>query len=1670
MNTLVVPPSPNWYESSILACAPDNTVIYGARNDLVLIENSDVPNQASKVDIISRAHSQKILSVHINKNWGKPNKFVVSVSEDKIIKVWNVETLKKHASHNEHLAHSKVVGANFAGDDRIISVSEDGVIVVWNVGANKTIVLKDVFGFKATVTCLSTCPHAPWMTAFGLKNGLVLVTDLRRNGTLLHRLRGHDKPVLSLSWCPAPINIFPTNPRNCVGIKKETLDSNDKSHLPAENESSAVKDSNDQNGSESRDDNTAKNDTHPLLKVYDSNDEDSSQVFQDLKDKILGNSSPEDVESETDVKNVLISRDGELKLEDENAPLTVADSILNGSEYKLNDFLKECQDLESKIKEIRDESDILLSSTSKYTNPFKILCSDIPIEKMSDAVNTIEDLNIKTDGISSEPCEKLELPVEEKGEITENISSAVQSSEHQIISTSANTNDTEESQTVDQDQDEVESAPVIEVIDKQSTELRTDETKVDVETKTDEQRCVDDSPAIHDEKTVNGMKTCEEVGRKITTKEIEEEQPRKEYLLASAAREGNIYIWRAGSDGRMQNFMCVPNINKSSHRRSSSSFDKIWITLCWASPTTLLSSSRSSELLQWPLPKPMDKSKQMSLVHKDHNTLLFSIAAPVSYSDEFNWLEKRQMNAWTLGQDRLLLNTSLCNEKTNLACYPTFGGSVHCLQLSPVDPNRLAIGSADGFIRILDLSRPHVKQIIMTTFYQKIQSRVESLAWHPENELLLAFGTSEGRVGYLDSNNTSKSPVLLPHFFKSQIYKLEWGPIPGNKQQFGLYAVAEGKLVVFNTSKKSENEPTEIDKPEKTIIYSFAWKPDYSILLVSTKAGFLIVYSPELKILRKHYFPQRIQEILWHPNAALHGDSPAQAQSCWFAAITNFKNVTVYDFDEARASDSDDDRVVAVYEGAGDVVSCISWSPHKDYELVIGNENGIVQIWDTNTKEFISTYVTPNFAANLTALWSPVDPDFMISGSRDSALRIWRISEHAPKNEIELMETRKTVLKKMMIESADLLPKIKKPQDSATIVKKTNKNVLLPKFPIAAGQSVDGLRKLLQWKEDPSSVESSTENGGELTVFDVFGTNKDMLKLVNTNETVHKQNGKYSLNAMLTMFRGDLSSTIKEAIDEKRVDQWIISLAPMVSSKLWQAACETYAHQLSEQSDTNPLEVATYFLACHKVEQAINCLCEAQMFKEALALAKCRFTENDVAVQEVLDKWAKHSVYVGNFEIAAQCFIVLGKYEEAASVLFRRSDIETMEFAAELAEKSGNVELHKAALFRYKSFLAESSGENGDKEKQEMSTIAEISMDGNEIVGTANGDENLSTGTSKNIDNLENVSQEEILPRKTEKDDANKTGDTDVVQEHGTEEQGETDLVVETANEDKNPSTETSRNMDNVENVSQEEIVLQKTEKDDADKTGDTDVVVQEQRTDIQGETDLLIQNPNEEIPQDDNALVPSKAEETLQLNAQISQNKAPEEIVPQKTETEDKTVKTKMQDVVEENNEGVSQNGTPCLVPNVEKTLSKEETNHQSECASGELINTDSSEKENDVDKTEEHEGISKNQIPRRNVVEVHNKEVPQNGTVCLLPNTVDTNSVQEENLPESESANGIKMNTGSCEKKNVLSGTNNNNEGIIEVETLEEEIQEVVQQGSEGKKVAQKSTSRNKKKHRKH
>lgn len=79
--------------------------------------------------------------------------------------------------------------------------------------------------------------------------------------------------------------------------------------------------------------------------------------------------------------------------------------------------------------------------------------------------------------------------------------------------------------------------------------------------------------------------------------------------------------------------------------------------------------------------------------------------------------------------------------------------------------------------------------------------------------------------------------------------------------------------------------------------------------------------------------------------------------------------------------------------------------------------------------------------------------------------------------------------------------------------------------------------------------------------------------------------------------------------------------------------CELYAYQLVNEGNT--YKAVSYLLCIHKTYKAIEVLQDANMFKEAYALARCKLEPDDPVLTNVLKNWAKYSTHTGDFEQAA---------------------------------------------------------------------------------------------------------------------------------------------------------------------------------------------------------------------------------------------------------------------------------------------------------------------------------------------------------------------------------------------------------------------------------------------------
>lgn len=85
--------------------------------------------------------------------------------------------------------------------------------------------------------------------------------------------------------------------------------------------------------------------------------------------------------------------------------------------------------------------------------------------------------------------------------------------------------------------------------------------------------------------------------------------------------------------------------------------------------------------------------------------------------------------------------------------------------------------------------------------------------------------------------------------------------------------------------------------------------------------------------------------------------------------------------------------------------------------------------------------------------------------------------------------------------------------------------------------------------------------------------------------------------------------------------------------RVFAETCVAYAAQLTDCGEY--IKAASYLLAVHKVEEAILLLAENHLYKEALAIAKSRYPEDDPTITMVLQNWGKYSSNNGQLLLGA---------------------------------------------------------------------------------------------------------------------------------------------------------------------------------------------------------------------------------------------------------------------------------------------------------------------------------------------------------------------------------------------------------------------------------------------------
>lgn len=444
----------------------------------------------------------------------------------------------------------------------------------------------------------------------------------------------------------------------------------------------------------------------------------------------------------------------------------------------------------------------------------------------------------------------------------------------------------------------------------------------------------------------------------------------------------NILLWDL-SARRYISKVTVPHL-ASGHRKQISGKDKIQgkqhIALAWHNGE-LLSSSIRGELLQWTFWPGGSISK---LLHHLHNRAIYNL---VVIGDV----------AVTSGQDRFLHGFHLVNS-THLFQLSTLGACATTLSFCPQDVKRLAIGSQENNIRLLNLGGklPLHTQVV----WQNIKGKILSLSWHPAHEGRLLFGTGSGQVGWTDVS--SGRVTTFAYYHQKAVYKVEWAPSVC-PQRTGLlnvwcaYSFGDREIVIRTSSDPMADPiclqtliPESENRKAPKDITEFSFSHDYKYIAVGSQDGQVRVYRSSdmelmvtLAVVRK-----AVQHLLWQP--------PTDTCLSYILAVgSNESKIYIFHLEKFFNGKS---TVNVITQATQELCShesrvvWLAWSPHKDEILASASYDHTVQLWDTKTGKPLVNY-GGHTSRVFRVEFSPDDPDLLYSFADENSVHAWRPSQ-----------------------------------------------------------------------------------------------------------------------------------------------------------------------------------------------------------------------------------------------------------------------------------------------------------------------------------------------------------------------------------------------------------------------------------------------------------------------------------------------------------------------------------------------------------------------------------------------------------------------------------------------------------------------------------------------------
>ncbi|XP_011186322.2 protein rigor mortis [Zeugodacus cucurbitae] len=1304
-----VPLTPQWNLTNGCVCTPDGGFLYvGSRsiNYVGPIQQVDGADGIKEPPEIKVFHTrQSILSIDIDPGWPgsvikaadnatevanthNNAKYFAALAQDNSVQIWNFDlgcAMSGHKAHFSTALYMEGNGPSPQGDHVLLSYMRNRNvlsinaqdIVVYCVASN-TYCRRPMFisSRNQTLTVLRCSPYNEHIFAVGTNRGLVVIGDLQSMSTL-YMLRGHETAITSLSW--RPLDIEPFKQQNTAQIDEaHTEVKNDVQKVSTEEPQQLTEDAKQTKTAPKQNAKTQKNSKKSIMPV--GNDD----IFDIYDYDYLDNEFGAPTETEKKFK--------------ETAEEFVVDKSMECGPTTEFDFVEACNSLKGEIDALKQEQDYGDGDAKQLPDVTladcqKVACADDLSSSCGDD-NSGESTEGSLD--LAERCSSDDEVCVDGGDLNKK-----QQILHQAEVHAEQSNDLEKKE-IKEKSEVLTTKPVADDnIDKNST-------KTSVEVKVEDKRTVSESNS--EQPSIDG------VASQANSYTAEKKAAQQPTLLASASIDGNFWIWNTNTGASCDRMRAI---STGKHGKNTS------IHIDWLSSTEFLTTNKTGELTLWYMvqtnpTETINTHQRQRYKFKADTKKSFQQRSVMSFS-----ISHANNLLWCLSSYREISCEHLQSEKLLLK-YCCSSTNVSAMRECPDDMNKIALAFSDRRVGIIDISKMSATNVFIENFVSRVDASVLALVWSPDSKRL-AFGTLEGRVGVINVESGKPTTTFHP-FCGKPIYSIDW-------QGDHIFVVCNDILAVYETN--SEQKDAHIIREVKSIstvsihdgiLYVGTQRGHVQVYKRNPNVAYCYSLVQDVPLA-----PRYITEISWSPIANDHVAVVANANNIHIlkaqstdGVLTPVRRIEIKNPKAANACVKWSNRnanefLTCGFDGGVRVwdlnstknvekflkffpcpMICGLLLPTDEQIVMCAGKSTSVELFDMRLEESemyssikwkrTNTLDQVKWAMKVAPRTEVTKPSTATERRRAKRALVGGPAENSAT--AECANGAAAGNGEAGAEVADLLGSLKlnekREEKSATaLVKeevKASKEMQVAK---ANEMHLDWTNGSI-YMRTPSTVMNlttkelnkdvleklnmvlSNRDTKPLLLAKLFGTKADAQRLLDVELNTHRTTKSAGVaNLFMTQVKSSLKDEILIAIQTKELCEWHVALAPTISYSFWQHVCQVFAEQLLEQGYA--LLAATYIIALHRHEVAIEMLMSKYYFKEALLIGRIHLQKDDPLLLTIVDKWTSHLVLAGNLTGSALLSTLSGQYNRAHDTLSRiRNSYPEIERVLEMLNKKMN--------------------------------------------------------------------------------------------------------------------------------------------------------------------------------------------------------------------------------------------------------------------------------------------------------------------------------------------------------------------------------------------------------------